>query len=105
MMTGPPAGMDAVPAEMPQVNGGTVAIFGCDSAHLSGQYSGADNFVGVDSGADRETSVPGLLSSGAAFVDSMASGNSIQQAVSSANGVLNQEPATDKNDKVVLNPH
>jgi hypothetical protein len=98
-------GMDAVPAEKPQPNGGTVAIFGCDSAHLSGQYSGADNFVGVDSGADRETSIPGLLSARSQFVDSSASGDSLQRAVSNANGALNQQPATDNKDKVVLNPN
>jgi hypothetical protein len=92
-------------------SGGTVAIFGCDSANLAGQYSGADTFVGVDSGlgtgqpgaAALETTIPGLLAAGSAFVDSMASGNSVPSAVSAANGQIGKpNPQTDVGDRVVV---
>jgi RHS repeat-associated protein len=94
-----------VPGEMPaKVNGGTVAIFGCDATGLSSQYSGANNFVAVDSGADKYTSADGLLSAGSAFVIDLAKGNSLNTAVSDANNNLNKNPKTDTGDRVVRNP-
>jgi hypothetical protein len=88
---------------------GTVAIVGCDSGNLASQYSGADNFVGVDSGlgtgqpgaAALETSIPGLLAAGSTFVDSLASGSSLPDAVSAANKVIDQQPKTDTGDQVI----
>ena len=92
----------------PAVPGGIVAIFGCDSANLAGQYPGAGTFVGVDSGLGAgdmgitglETSIPGLLYAGAAFVDTLASNGSIVDAVSNANKSIHQQPE-DTGDKVV----
>ena len=102
----PPAGVIGglavpIPAEMPaNVNGGTVALFGCDTTGLASQYSGASTFVGVDTTA----STDGLLNAGAAFVNSAASGNTVSQAVTSANGQINQIPALDSNAHVVQVP-
>jgi len=102
--TDPPAGVIgllpvAIPAEMPgNVNGGTVALFGCDSTGLAGQYPGAGTFVGVDTTA----STDGLLNAGAAFVNSAASGNTVGRAATDANGQINQIPSMDKNAHVVV---
>jgi RHS repeat-associated protein len=91
-----------VPGELPaNVNGGTVAIFGCDSTGLASQYSGANNYVSVDSGADKFTSTDGLLSAGGAFVNDLAQGKSLNTAVSDANKNLDKNPKTDIGDKVV----
>ena len=94
-------GIVAIPAEMPaKVNGGTVALFGCDSIVLAPQYSGADTFIGTN-----VASTDGLLAAGAAFVDSAASGNTTQQAVADANAQINQIPQLDSNAKVVEVPN
>jgi RHS repeat-associated protein len=98
-------------------NGGTVALFGCDSANLVSQYSGANNFVGVDSGygtswpgmaqfADITTSIPGLAAAGSEFVDLLASQayvtpDSISDAVSSADPLLYQNPTYDTGDQLI----
>jgi hypothetical protein len=102
----PPAGVIGglpvnIPAEMPaNVNGGTVAIFGCDTTGLASQYPGAGTFVGVDTTA----STDGLLNVGGAFVNSAASGNTVGRAVTDANGQINQIPNLDKNAHVQVVP-
>jgi len=91
-----------VPAEPPRVSPtSTVAIFGCDSSNLSGQYAGAQTFVGVDSGTNTVTSVDGLVSAGATFVNSLASGKDVTTAVSDAQSKLQQVPKYDSGDKIV----
>jgi RHS repeat-associated protein len=101
---------NGVPATDPTVNGGTVAIFACDSNNLANQYSGADHFVGVDSGlgsgqtgsAAVETSLDSLAAAGGAFVKDLASNKSLATAVKDANKVINQSPVLDQKDKVVV---
>jgi len=70
----------------PQTKADTVAIFGCSSSDLSGQYSNT-NFVGMDSGTDKLSSVDALDAAGAAFVTGQANG---QDAVGQANGAFQQ---------------
>jgi RHS repeat-associated protein len=102
----PPAGLIGalptnIPAEMPaNVNGGTIAIFGCDSTGLASQYPGAGTFVGVDTMA----STDGLLNADGAFVNSAASGNTVDRAVTDANSQINQIPNLDKNAHVQAVP-
>jgi RHS repeat-associated protein len=86
------------PGDPPSVSGGpsspgpetkadTVAIFGCQSSGLSGQYGGAANFVGMDSGKDSLSSLGALDAAGAAFVTGQANG---QDAVGQANTAFQQ---------------
>jgi RHS repeat-associated protein len=70
----------------PQTKADTVAVFGCQSSDLSGQYGNA-NFVGMDSGKDNLSSLGALDAAGAAFVTGQANG---QDAVGQANTAFQQ---------------
>jgi hypothetical protein len=70
----------------PPTKADTVAIFGCQSSDLSDQY-GNTNFVGMDSGADKLSSIDAMDAAGAAFVTGQANG---QNAVGQANDAFQQ---------------
>ena len=50
----------------------TVALFGCNSIGLSSQFSGSNNFVGVDSGTDHLSTFPAQSAGVEAFVEADA---------------------------------
>lgn len=90
------------PGVLPDVSSSSnVALFGCATDQLSGQYGNAASFVGVDSGADHATSADGLLSAGGAYVSDLAAGKSTSSALADANKNLNKDPKTDTGDRVV----
>jgi len=66
----------------------SVGLFGCSSAELSSQYSGG-NFVGVDSGPDRVSSLNALGPAAAAFVaaDAAARPSSGKSATNGPNSI------------------
>jgi RHS repeat-associated protein len=75
----------------------TVAIFGCQSIDLSSQY-GNTNFVGIESGTDKLSSLEASDEAGAAFVAAHGTGH---DGVQSANGAFQQNArvSADVNDK------
>jgi len=83
-------------------NGGTVAVFGCDSQNLSDVYSGADTFIGVNSGSDQETSLDGLMGAAGALVGILSTNGTTTDAQAAAQAQLNQDPHTDTGDQVVV---
>jgi RHS repeat-associated protein len=90
------------PGVLPNVSSSSsVALFGCDTDQLAGQYSGAASFVGVDS-PNHVTSTDGLLSAGGAFVSDLAAGKSTSTAVNDANKNIHKDPKVDAGSKVVL---
>jgi hypothetical protein len=105
----------AVEAPFPStpVNANTVALFGCDSFGLAGQYSNVGSFVGVDSGSDHESSLQALGPAAAAWMGADAaarpasgdnsSNNGPQvNAIDSANGAMQANQHTqDLGDKVL----
>jgi hypothetical protein len=103
--------------ETTNVSANSVSLFACDSLSIAGQYSGTGLFVGMDSGADRLSS---LLAMGAAAVawvtaDAQARPDATGQStfvgpvspIASANSAFNQNLVvrpgvyTDVGDKVV----
>jgi len=54
------------------VNADTIALFGCNSIDLGTNFSGADNFVGVDSGTDHLSTFPAMSAAAEAFVEADA---------------------------------
>ncbi len=75
------------------MNADTVALFGCQSNDLEGQYGGAD-FFGMNSGSDKLSSFQAMDAAAAAFVTGQANG---QDAVGMANTAF-QQNATEGND-------
>jgi len=86
-------------------NGGTVAVFGCSSIGLDSIYSGANTFIGVNSGADQETSIDGLMGAAGALVGVLSTNGSVTDAQAAAQQQLNQDPHTDSGDQVVVKQH
>lgn len=119
MTTAPPT-LFPMMSQSTTVSAGSVSLFGCDSASLANQYSGAGLFVGMDSGADRLSSLQAMGPAAAAWVSADAvqrpasSGDSSLigppvNAIDSANAAFNQNasssstpvPYTDFGDRVV----
>ena len=94
----------------PQVKADTVALFGCQSNDLEGQYGNTD-FFGMNSGADKLSSFEGMDAAAAAFVTGQATG---QDAIGMANTAFQQNATegtdagvkfTDKGDTVSEGPN
>jgi RHS repeat-associated protein len=96
------------------VNANTVGLFGCDTASLAGQYA-ADNtttsFIGVDSGADKKTTLEALSAAAPAFVAAEAAARPANSAVprnppnpvAAANQALQQNKRNeDQNDERIV---
>ena len=54
------------------VNADTVAVFGCQSIDLGSAFSGANNFVGMGSGADHLSTLSSMSAGAETFVEADA---------------------------------
>jgi len=83
--------------KLPATQADTVAVFGCNSIDLASQY-GNTNFVGIDSGTDKLSSIEASDEAAAAF---LASQVTAQDPLQSANAAFQQNARVtpDVNDK------
>ena len=86
-----------VPVSNADVQADTVAIFGCSSIGLSGQYLATTFFTGVGSGPDAVSSIKALDAAAQAYTSVMVKGGSVNAATDAASAALKK--STDPVDK------
>jgi RHS repeat-associated protein len=75
------------PLAVGNVRASTVGVFGCNSVDLQPQYSNT-SFTGIDSGADKGTSIQSLDDAAAAYTNTLVTGGSLNAATDAATKAL-----------------
>jgi RHS repeat-associated protein len=90
-----------VPNPPTLVNADTVALFGCNSIDLSKDFSGASNFVGLNSGTDHLSTFPAMNAAAEAFVEADAAARPAGTANAVSDTTVNASNQAFQNNRAV----